>query len=124
MEDIMNRRIYMDYAATTPVRPEVVEAMLPYYTDFWGNPSSIYACGQEARRGLEEARGKIAALLGAREEEIVFTSGGTEADNTAIEGVAFASTTPFSCPAALWKSGAFPSLIYRWTNSAWLTRTP
>jgi cysteine desulfurase len=87
----MNRRIYMDYAATTPVRPEVVEAMLPYYTDFWGNPSSIYACGQEARRGLEEARGKIAALLGAREEEIVFTSGGTEADNTAIEGVAFAN---------------------------------
>lgn len=81
----------MDYAATTPVRPEVIEAMLPYYTDFWGNPSSIYACGQEARRGLEEARGKIAALLGAREEEIVFTSGGTEADNTAIEGVCFAN---------------------------------
>jgi cysteine desulfurase len=87
----MNKRIYMDYAATTPVRPEVIEAMLPYYTDFWGNPSSIYACGQEARRGLEEARGKIASLLGAREEEIVFTSGGTEADNTAIEGVCFAN---------------------------------
>jgi cysteine desulfurase len=86
----MNKRIYMDYAATTPVRPEVIAAMLPYYTDFWGNPSSIYACGQ-ARRGLEEARGKIAALLGAREEEIIFTSGGTEADNTAIEGVAFAN---------------------------------
>jgi cysteine desulfurase len=81
----------MDYAATTPVRPEVIEAMLPYYTDYWGNPSSIYACGQEARRGLEEARGKIAALLGAREDEIVFTSGGTEADNTAIEGVCFAN---------------------------------
>ena len=87
----MKRRIYLDYAATTPVRPEVVEAMLPYYTDFWGNPSSIYACGQEARKGLEEARGKIAALIGAREEEIVFTSGGTEADNNAIEGVCFAN---------------------------------
>jgi cysteine desulfurase len=87
----MNKRIYMDYAATTPVRPEVTEAMLPYYTEFWGNPSSIYTCGQEARRGLEEARGKIAALLGAREEEIIFTSGGTESDNTAIEGVCFAN---------------------------------
>ncbi len=87
----MKRRIYLDYAATTPVRPEVIEAMLPYYTDFWGNPSSIYACGQEARKGLEEARGKIAALIGAREEEIVFTSGGTEADNNAIEGVCFAN---------------------------------
>jgi len=87
----MKRRIYLDYAATTPVRPEVVEAMLPYYTDFWGNPSSIYACGQEAREGLEDARSKIAALIGAREEEIVFTSGGTEADNNAIEGVCFAN---------------------------------
>jgi cysteine desulfurase len=87
----MKRRIYLDYAATTPVRPEVVEAMLPYYTDFWGNPSSIYTCGQEARKGLEEARGKIAVLIGAREEEIVFTSGGTEADNNAIEGVCFAN---------------------------------
>ena len=84
------RRVYLDYAATTPVRPEVIEAMLPYYTDYFGNPSSIYACGQEARKGLEEARSQIAVLIGAREEEIVFTSGGTEADNTAIEGVCFA----------------------------------
>ncbi len=87
----MDRTIYLDYAATTPVRPEVVEAMLPYYTQYWGNPSSIYACGQEARKGLERARGQIAALIGAREEEIVFTSGGTEADNNAIQGVCFAN---------------------------------
>lgn len=87
----MRKTIYLDYAATTPVRPEVIEAMLPYYAEFWGNPSSIYACGQEARKGLEEARSKIADLIGAREEEVVFTSGGTEADNNAIEGVAFAN---------------------------------
>jgi cysteine desulfurase len=87
----MKKRIYLYYAATTPVRPEVIEAMLPYYTEFWGNPSSIYACGQEARTGLEAAREKIAALIGAREEEIVFTSGGTESDNNAIEGVCYAN---------------------------------
>jgi len=85
------RRIYLDYAATTPTHPEVVKAMLPYFTEGFGNPSSIYSYGQEAKGALEEARDKVAALIGARDEEIVFTSGGTEADNFAIKGVAYAN---------------------------------
>jgi len=82
--------IYLDYAATTPTHPEVVQAMLPYFTEVFGNPSSIYSCAQEARESMEEARAKIANLIGAQKEEIVFTSGGTEADNFALKGVAFA----------------------------------
>jgi len=85
------RRIYLDYAATTPTHPEVVKAMLPYFTDIFGNPSSIYSYGQEAKGAIEEARVKVADLIGARGEEIVFTSGGTEADNFALKGVAFAN---------------------------------
>ncbi|MFC1915142.1 cysteine desulfurase NifS [Chloroflexota bacterium] len=84
-------RIYLDYAATTPTHPEVVKAMLPYFTETFGNPSSIYACGQEAKGAIEEARNKVADLISARDEEIVFTSGGTEADNFAIKGVAYAN---------------------------------
>jgi len=84
-------RIYLDHAATTPAHPEVIEAMLPYFADVFGNPSSIYSCGQEAKGAVEEARDKVANLIGARGEEIVFTSGGTEADNFAVKGVAFAS---------------------------------
>jgi len=85
------RRIYLDHAATTPTRPEVVKAMLPYLTDAFGNPSSIYSYGQEARKAVEEARTKVAQLIGARSEEIIFTSGGTEADNFALKGIAFAN---------------------------------
>jgi cysteine desulfurase len=85
------RRIYLDHAATTPTHPEVVKTMLPYFTDVFGNPSSIYSCGQEARRAIEEARTKVAELIGARSEEIVFTSGGTEADNCALNGIAYAN---------------------------------
>ncbi len=85
------RRIYLDYAATTPTHPEVVKAMLPYFTDTFGNPSSIYSCGQEARGTIEEARTKVAELIGARSEEIIFTSGGTEADNFALKGIAYAN---------------------------------
>ncbi|MGB6872639.1 MAG: cysteine desulfurase NifS [Dehalococcoidia bacterium] len=85
------RRIYLDHAATTPTRPEVVKAMLPYFTDAFGNPSSIYSYGQEAKGAIEEARTKVAELIGARSEEIIFTSGGTEADNFALEGVAYAN---------------------------------
>jgi len=82
------KRIYLDYAATTPTHPEVVKAMLPYFTEAFGNPSSIYSYGQEAQGATEEARAKVADLIGARDEEIVFTSGGTEADNLALKGVA------------------------------------
>jgi cysteine desulfurase len=84
-------RIYLDYAATTPAHPEVVKAMLPYFTETFGNPSSIHCCGQEARGAVEEARLKVASLIGARDEEIVFTGGGTEADNLALIGTAFAN---------------------------------
>jgi len=85
------RRVYLDYAATTPTHPEVVKAMLPHFTDTFGNPSSIYSYGQEAKGAIEEARAKVADLIGARSEELVFTSGGTEADNFAIKGVAYAN---------------------------------
>jgi cysteine desulfurase len=84
------KRVYLDYAATTPTHPEVVKTMLPYFTESFGNPSSIYSYGQEARGAIEEARRKVATLIGAHEDEIVFTSGGTEADNFAIKGTAFA----------------------------------
>ena len=83
-------RIYLDHAATTPPDPRVVEAMLPMLTTYWGNPSSIYLEGQEARRALDAARKLVADLLGAHPKEIVFTSGGTESDNAAIRGAAFA----------------------------------
>jgi len=83
--------VYLDHAATTAARPEVVEAMLPYLTQRAGNPSSVYAWGREARRALDDARDQIAAILGARPQELLFTSGGTEADNAAIKGVAFAA---------------------------------
>ncbi len=85
------KRVYLDYAATTPTDPEVVRAMLPFFTDVFGNPSSIHACGQEAGAAVSEARTRVASLIGASDEEIVFTSGGTEADNTALEGVAYAA---------------------------------
>ena len=84
------KRIYLDYAATTPVHPEVVKAMEPYYRDHFGNPSAIHHLGQESRIAMEKSRGSIAKLIGSREEEIVFTGSGTEADNFAIKGIAFA----------------------------------
>ena len=85
------RRVYLDHAATTPTHPEVVKAMLPYFTDAFGNPSSIHSYGQEAKEAIEEARTKLAELIGARSEEIIFTSGGTEADNFALKGGAYAN---------------------------------
>ncbi|NMA10747.1 MAG: cysteine desulfurase NifS [Methanomicrobiales archaeon] len=84
------RSVYMDHAATTPVRPEVVEAMLPYFSERFGNPSSLYALAREAKEAVEEARGRVAAAIGARPEEVFFTSGGTESDNWAVKGVAAA----------------------------------
>src|SRR5512139_57262 len=83
-------RIYLDHAATTAPDPRVIEAMLPILTTYWGNPSSIYLEGQEARRALDSARKLCADLLGAVPKEIVFTGGGTESDNAAIRGAAFA----------------------------------
>ena len=82
--------IYLDHSATTPVRAEVLEAMLPYFSFGFGNPSSIYTIGQEARKAVDDAREQTAGVLGARMSEIVFTSGGTESDNAALKGAAFA----------------------------------
>jgi len=83
------RKIYMDHNATTPVHPEVLDAILPYYKELYGNASSVHAFGREARVAMEEAREKIAEFVGAQPREVIFTSGGTEADNFAIEGAAF-----------------------------------
>lgn len=83
------KRIYLDHAATTFTRPEVIEAMLPYFHDLGGNPSSIHGFGREARKGIDEARDRIAASLGVEPGEIVFTGGGSESDNFAIKGTAW-----------------------------------
>jgi cysteine desulfurase len=80
-------RVYLDFNATTPVEPEVLDAMLPYFSAEFGNAASIHTVGQRARAAVETARDQVAALLGARSQEIVFTSGGTESDNHAIFGV-------------------------------------
>jgi len=82
--------IYFDHAATTPMRPEVVEAMLPYFREKWGNPSSLHGSGREAASGMEGAREQVAAFLGAYPEEIVFTGSGTESDNQALIGTSVA----------------------------------
>ena len=87
-------RIYLDYNATTPVDPAVLDAMLPYFAENFGNASSIHSPGQRARGAVDGARASVAALLGAKPSEIVFTSGGTEADNLALVGVAAASQEP------------------------------
>lgn len=84
------KRIYLDYAATTPTDPEVVRAMQPYFSEKFGNPSSIHYFGREAKTAVEEARALLAGFLGAKPEEIIFTSGGTESDNHALIGVASA----------------------------------
>lgn len=85
----MSERVYLDYAATTPVDPRVLERMLPYFNGNFGNPSSVHWYGQQAEAALESARESVAAALGARSDEIVFTSCGTESDNLAIRGMAF-----------------------------------
>ena len=85
------KQIYLDHASTTPVRPEVVEAMVPYFTEHFGNPSSIYPLGQEASDAVADARAALAGILGASPREVYFTSGGTEADNWALKGFARAN---------------------------------
>ncbi|HKZ06786.1 MAG TPA: IscS subfamily cysteine desulfurase [Methylomirabilota bacterium] len=86
----MNRRVYLDHNASTPVHPEVLEAMLPYFSERYGNPSSIHSFGRAAREGMDVARERVASFLQVGKDEIVFTSGGTESDNMAIKGVAAA----------------------------------
>jgi len=84
------KRIYLDYAATTPTDLEVIKTMQPYFFDKFGNPSSIHSFGQEAKKGIEDSREKVAVFLGADSSEIVFSSGGTESNNFALQGVAYA----------------------------------
>lgn len=84
------RRVYLDNASTTPLLAKVLDAMLPFLSSAYGNPSSIHWMGRQAREAVEDSRDKVAALLGSRASEVVFTSGGTEADNLAIKGTAYA----------------------------------
>jgi cysteine desulfurase len=103
--------VYLDYAATTPVHPEVLEAMLPFFDREYGNPSSVHALGQRAEAAVEQARAEIAAILGCQPGEVIFTSGGSESDNLALRGAAFSArsrngahrilTTPVEHPAVL-----------------------
>ena len=80
----MKRLIYLDHAATTQPFPEVLDAMIPYYSRYYGNPSSGYELGEESKRAIETARGQIAYTLGVEDDTIYFTSGGTESDNWAF----------------------------------------
>jgi cysteine desulfurase len=86
----MSRRVYLDHNASTPVHPEVLAAMLPFFGEVYGNPSSVHTFGRAARDAVDDARGQIARFLGSRPEEIVFTSGGTESDNFGVKGLALA----------------------------------
>ena len=87
----MNHKIYMDHAATTAVKEEVLQEMLPYFSQIYGNPSSIHSFGRDAKRAIEVARDKVAKALGANPSEIFFTAGGSESDNWAVKGVAYAN---------------------------------
>ena len=107
------QRYYFDHNATTPVSPEVFEAMAPVLTEVYGNASSIHYFGQMARQKLDEARRQVAELLGATADEIVFTSGGTEADNLALFGIAqfgHAITTTIEHSAVLGSSAQLVSV--------------
>ena len=84
----MNKRIYLDNAATTKTRPEVVEAMLPYFTQYYGNPSSVYDFSEPVKEALAQAREIIAGSIGAKAREVYFTGGGSESDNWAIKATA------------------------------------
>ena len=83
------KQVYLDYAATTPVDKDVIEAMMPYYSTHFGNASSLHSFGEEAFNGMETARDHVSSLIGSQSDEIIFTSGGTESDNAAVKGVAF-----------------------------------
>jgi len=86
----MNKPIYMDYAATTFTKPEVLEEMIPYFTEFYGNPSSVYSISRDTKKAIDKARGRVAKAINSNMDEIYFTGGGSEADNWALKGIAFA----------------------------------
>src|SRR5215211_2031806 len=86
---MQRRSVYLDHSATTPADPRVVEAMLPYFTEVYGNASSVHSFGRNAEQAIEDARDAMARVLNCKASEIVFTSGGTESDNLAIRGAAW-----------------------------------
>lgn len=114
------KRIYMDHSATTPVAPEVLQAMLPYFAERFGNASSLHSFGLEAREAIEDARERVAKLINAEPSEIYFTSGGTESDNIALKGIAFKNrkngrhiiTSSFEHPAILEVCRALAKMDY------------
>lgn len=83
------RRVYVDYAATTPLDPKVLEAMTPYFTSVYGNASSIHSFGTEARQAIEDARKTVSTVMNAKPRELIFTGSATEANNSALKGFAF-----------------------------------
>ena len=87
----MKKRVYLDYSATTPMKQEVLDEMLPYFTEKFGNPSSIHSFGREAKQAIDLSREQLAKSIGAKADEIFFTGGGSEADNWAIKGIAYAN---------------------------------
>lgn len=89
----MKRIVYMDHAATTPVKQDVLNEMIPYFTEKFGNPSSVYSIGRESKAAIEKSRERVAKALGANSDEIFFTGGGSESDNWALKGVAYANRT-------------------------------
>src|SRR5659263_2209 len=92
------KQVYMDHSATTATDPVVTQAMLPYFSEKYGNPSSLYTIGRQARRAIEEARQLVADLIGAKKEEIIFTGSRTESDNLAIKGYALKNIMPSLTP--------------------------
>lgn len=117
--------VYLDHAATTPVDPRVLEAMLPFWSETYGNPSSMYRLARDARRAVDDARDQVASVLGARASEIVFTSSGSESDNAALKGVAFAHrngghiiTTPIEHHAVLHSAEFLAKVGYQITYLA------
>ena len=104
--------LYLDNAATTPVRPEVLEAMAPYLTRFFGNPSSHHEVGEAAASALDDARARVAALLGMRASDVIFTSGGTESNNAAIKGIVLGSGRPHLVTTAIEHESVLASADY------------
>ena len=119
----MNKPIYLDYNATTPLAPEIIEAMRPFIEEHFGNPSSSHWYGREPRRAVEMAREQVAGLLKCLPEEVVFTSGGTEANNHAIQGIAWAMRARSLPRSTSWTrmSSGSPGRAPRWGSPFFLS---
>ena len=98
------KKVYMDYAATTPVAPGVLQDMLPYFSEHFGNPSSIHSFGEDAQKGVNKARQQVADFLGSSPVEILFTSGATEGNNMVIKGIVMSPKIRKECGCLLYTS--------------------